>query len=136
MSNHDYWLVGAMMGGSKDGDMYKKFIECGYWFMGWFSDEQPLQVELSKKMKKRDRIAIKKMLGQGASEISIRAPGIIKEVSDESFDFKGVRVEDRWVHVDWLVTDLNRKVPARGCFGSIHGPFSPDDEWTRLVFSI
>jgi hypothetical protein len=73
-----------------------------------------------------DRIAIKRMLGQGSSNIEIRALGIVTEIDQE----------DKRVYVRWAVSDLKRDVPAKGCFQSIHGPFPANDEWTCLAFQL
>jgi len=77
-------------------------------------------------IKKGDRIAVKRMLGRGAREIEIRALGLVTDVD-----------KDEWrVYVNWLLVDLKRRVPLHGCGGSIHGPFSAEDEWVRQVFQL
>ena len=40
------------------------------------------------------------------------------------------------IHVNWLLTDLHHNVDSAGCYGSIHGPFPHDDEWTQRVFPL
>jgi hypothetical protein len=35
-----------------------------------------------------------------------------------------------------VASDLGHQVESRGCFKSIHGPFSPDDKWTQRVFQL
>ena len=65
-------------------------------------------------MRPGDRIAIKRMLGQGSPNIAIRALGVIKEIDDE-------HQENKRVYVDWFVKDLEREVPGNGCFAAIHG---------------
>ena len=121
---HQYWVVGAMWGGRDD--QSDIFIRRGYWFLGWSDKEQPGQASLRDAIRKEDRIAIKRMLGQGSPNIEIRALGTVKEVDPE----------DKRVYIHWAVSELRRQVPAKGCFASIHGPFSAGDEWTRLVFQL
>jgi hypothetical protein len=66
------------------------------------------------------------MLGQGSPNIEIRAIGIVKEVDPD----------EKRVYVDWVLREINRVVPSKGCYASIHGPFAPDDPWTNEVFRI
>ena len=119
-----YWIVGAMWGGHDD--QSEIFIPRGYWFLGWSDKEQPAQASLRDQIKPDDRIAIKRMLGQGSPNIEIRALGTVKEIDPE----------DKRVYIHWAVSGLQRQVPSKGCFASIHGPFLADDEWTRLVFQL
>jgi hypothetical protein len=120
----NYWVVGAMREGKED--QYDRFLLRGYWYLNWSRADQPSQAALVEQMKPNDRIAIKKMLGKGANEIEIRAIGIIKDIDHE---------ENR-IYVNYLLHDPDRKVASKGCFSSVHGPFSPTDDWTREVFSI
>lgn len=113
-----------MWGGQED--QSEKFIRRGYWFLGWDDSDQPTQARLRDQIKPGDRIAIKRMLGQGSPNISIRALGVVKEIDED----------DKRVYVDWFIKGLEREVPSRGCFKSIHGPFSEDDEWVKEVFHI
>ena len=122
--NMNYWVVGAMQKGKED--QYDRFLLRGYWYLNWSKADQPSQAALVEQMEPNDRIAIKKMLGKGANEIEIRAIGIIKDIDHE---------ENR-IYVNYLLYDLDRKVASKGCFGSVHGPCSPADDWTREVFSI
>ena len=117
-----YWVVGAMWGGQDD--QSEKFVRRGYWYLGWSDDDQPDQANLRDQMKPGDRIAIKRMLGQGSPNISIRALGVIKEIDDE----------DKRVYVDWFVKGLEREVPSKGAYKSIHGPYAADDPWVKEVF--
>jgi hypothetical protein len=119
-----YWVVGAMFGGHED--QLETFVRRGYWFLGWDDAEQPAQTALRDRIESNDRIAIKRMLGRGAQDIEIRALGIVREIDPV----------DRRIYIHWAVSELQRQVPAHGCFASIHGPFSPADEWTRLVFQL
>jgi len=122
MSN--YWVVGAMWGGQED--QSETFIRRGYWFLGWSDEDQPAQAKLRDQMRPGDRIAIKKMLGQGSPNIAIRALGVIKEIDEE----------DKRVYVDWFVRGLEREVPSKGAYKSIHGPYTADDPWVKEVFHI
>jgi hypothetical protein len=131
---------GAMLGGHALGDMYETFVKRGYWDYGYpdpythgfpehaqYDKEHPREAALRNQIRKGDRIAIKAMLGQGAKEIRIRAIGIVKD-NDQ--------LEGR-VYVNWLLKekDMERKVPARGCLGIIHGPFAADS-WIGEIFRI
>lgn len=120
MSN--YWVVGAMWGGQDD--QSDTFVRRGYWFLGWSDAEQPDQAAARDQIKPGDRIAIKRMLGRGSREIEIRALGVVKEIDPD----------DKRIYVHWAAQDLGRRVPAKGCFASIHGPFDAGDEWTLRVF--
>jgi hypothetical protein len=119
-----YWVVGAMWGGHDD--QKDTFIRRGYWELGWEDQDQPAQAARRDQIQPGDRIAVKRMLGQGATEIEIRALGVVREVDPK----------DKRVYIDWLVSDLQRRVASKGCFQSIHGPFAPDDPWTRQVFQL
>lgn len=125
----NYWVVGAMWDGQDD--QSEKFIRRGYWYLGWPDEEQPPQAKRRDQMQPCDRIAIKKMLGQGAKQIEIRALGIITEIETGKNDHNRVHV-----YVNWLVDDLKRKVDSNGCFAAIHGPFKGDDQWVKEVFHI
>lgn len=119
-----YWVVGAMWSGRED--QLETFVRRGYWFLGWNDTEQPNQAQLRDQIRPNDRIAIKKMLGRGSPDIEIRALGVVREVDPE----------DHRVYIHWAISDLQRVVPARGCFASIHGPFGRESDWTRLVFQL
>ncbi len=119
-----YWVVGAMWGGCDD--QSEIFIRRGYWFLGWSEEDQPAQAALRDQIKPGDRIAIKRMLGRGSQNIEIRALGTVWEIDPE----------DKRVYIHWAVSGLQRPVPSKGCFASIHGPFLVGDEWTRLVFQL
>ena len=120
----NYWVVGAMWGGRED--QLEVFVRRGYWFLGYDDADQPAQAARRDQIEPGDRIAIKRMLGQGSPNVEIRALGIVKEIDPE----------DKRVYVHWAVSDLARAVPAKGCFQSIHGPFAPDDQWTKTVFQL
>jgi hypothetical protein len=121
-----YWVVGAMFGGTDD--QLQNFIRRGYWYC-WDPrhGEVPAAVQsLFPQIRVGDRIAVKRLLGKGASDIEIRALGIVRDVD-----------LDEWrIYVNWLVSDLARRVPMHGCAGSIHGPYEADENWTRQVFQI
>jgi hypothetical protein len=117
-----YWVVGAMWGGHDD--QFDLFIQKGYWLLGWDPDEQPVQLRRRDQIRPGDHIAIKKRIGSNLRNIEIRALGIVKRIDPKSHR----------VYVRWAQPDLHRQVPSKGCYASIHGPFSSDDEWTQLVF--
>mgnify|MGYP005751336229 CR=1 FL=1 len=122
----NYWVVGASWGGVDHQD--KRFVEQGYWILGWEEEEQPDQYAKAEKIQPGDRIAIKRMKGQGQSGIRVFHLGVIK----------GVILDANKVicTVDWIATDLHRDIEeSRGCFKSIHGPFEKDD-WVEKVFCL
>jgi hypothetical protein len=120
----NYWVVGAMWHGHDD--QSEKFVRRGYWFLGWDEGEQPAQDNRVDQMRPGDRIAIKKMLGQGSPNIAIRALGVIKEIDQD----------DKRVYVDWFLKGLEREVPGNGCFAAIHGPYTADDPWVKEAFCV
>lgn len=126
MSNGpNYWLVGANWSGDDQADA---FYRRGYWQLGWDDSQQPDMAQARDAIRPGDRIAIKAMRGQGATTITIKALGIVKEVG-----------EDKRVYIDWKITDLNREVPSKGCFASIHGPYTPTGvygSWVQEVFCL
>lgn len=130
-----YWVVGAMWGGSDD--VLDQFMRRGYWYC-WDIGKEPVpegfagnsvetQRERFRKIKRGDRIAVKRMMGRGASEMEVRALGIVRDVD-----------HDEWrVYVQWLTDEsFRRNVPLKGCTASIHGPFESDDPWTQQVFCL
>jgi len=134
----NYWVVGATWGGSED--VLPQFIKRGYWYC-WdankFNDDDSgignsikNQQERFEKVKTGDRIAVKRMLGKGASEMAILAIGIVKDVD----------ITEWRIYVDWIVSEINnRHVPLKGCAASIHGPFTKDSEdeaWINQVFCL
>jgi hypothetical protein len=122
-----YWVVGAMFGGNED--YLPVFLRRGYWYC-WdprHNIDIPSEVETRfPQIRTGDRIAVKRMLGRGSSEIEIRALGIVTDVDPAEWR----------VYVNWVVTGLARRVPIHGCAGSLHGPFQADDGWTREVFQL
>jgi len=94
--NRNYWVVGAMFGGSDD--HLSVFVKRGYWYC-WGPDEiddvtssVETQQDRLKEIKIGDRIAVKKLLGRGSNEIEIRAMGIVTDVD-----------LDEWrIYVNWL----------------------------------
>ncbi len=120
-----YWLVGAFW----EDDQTPVFVRRGYWQLGWRDRDKPDMARKRDGMHEGDRIAIKAMTGQAKQNITIKAIGIVKEVSKD---------KDKRVYVDWKLTDLHRKVRANGCFASIHGPYSveEDGEWLGETFRL
>lgn len=87
------------------------------------------QVKLAKRMKPGDRIAIKKMMGQGKRTIRITHVGIIRGVITDASNVV--------CSVNWVARDLDRQVKAkgRGSFQSVLGPLS-HDSWVEKVFCL
>ncbi len=124
--NPNYWIVGARW---DDDDMFDRFIRRGYWECGYIPGEVPKYDNRLEIINIKDRIAIKSMLGQGNPNIKIKAIGIVNDVEIDG---------DQRVYVNWVLTDLKRIVPSKGCYGTIHGPFKlkKDPEWIGQVFSL
>lgn len=121
----NYWVVGATW---ESEDMYETFILRGYWESGYLEGAVPKYDNRIEKIQVDDRVAIKSRLGQGESNIKIKALGIVKDVD-----------EDNKVYINWILTDIqNRIVHSKGCYGTIHGPFRLKDnsEWIGQVFRI
>jgi hypothetical protein len=128
----NYWVVGATFNNNTL-NMLDEFILRGYWYLGWSQEDSDNMrvkefLDRSHQIKINDRIAIKQLLGQGSSDILIHAIGIVKDVDMEE--------TGQIIYVNWLLTNIERKVPSHGCFGSIYGPFRIEDEWTNKVFCI
>ena len=132
---NNYWVVGAMWGGSDD--VLDTFLKRGYWYCwdpedGYDSNSNAgnsvkSQRERFLKIKTGDRIAVKKMLGQGAIEIEIRALGIVKDIDHEEWR----------AYVTWVTNEkFSRKVPIKGCTASVHGPFKNTDSWVKDIFCL
>ena len=119
-----YWVVGAMYGGSDD--QAPKFIRRGYWLLGWSDTDAPDQAARRDQIKAGDRIAIKRMMGTGSSDIRITALGVVTEVDPI----------DKRVYVNWVADGMDRVVESKGAFKSIHGPFAESDPWVREVFRL
>ena len=119
-----YWLFGANWDGT---DKTEMFVRRGYWEMGYDDDQKPDYAQLRDQMKEDDRIAIKSRGGKSAEHINIKAVGIVKEVDSE---------EGR-VYVDWILSGIDREVPCRGKFSTIHPPLSEEHEgWIHSIFRI
>lgn len=117
----NYWLVGATWkGNSQKTDFYRR----GYWEMGYSDEDKPKFAKKRDSIQSGDRIAIKSKDGQGASTITIHALGIVKEVAQGK------------VYIDWKMTNLDRHVHSKGAFGTIHGPYKFDDNWTQETFCL
>lgn len=136
--NTQYWLVGAMWGGKHD--VLPQFITRGYWYcwdINEFENQEAGVGNSIKNQQKRfedvqvgDRIAVKRLLGQGASEMTILALGIVKDVD----------LNEWRIYVDWVADRIDgRRVPLKGCTAAIHGPFvneGQDAAWVNQVFCL
>jgi len=129
----NYWVVGATWGGSED--VLPQFIKRKYWYC-WdanqFNDPSTIgnsiktQQERFTQIEEGDRIAVKRMLGQGSTEMAILAIGIVTDID----------IHEWRVYVNWIEEIQDRRVPLKGCTASIHGPFSKDDTWVHQVFCL
>ena len=118
MKKNNYWVVGANWGGDVKDDFYRR----GYWEMGHDDKKQPNFAKLRDDIKPKDRIAIKSMDGQGKTTITIHAIGIVKEVFQKR------------VYIDWILKDINKTVPSKNYFGTIHSV--TDEDWKNNAFCI
>ena len=120
-----YFLGGANWDGD---DQYSDFIESGRWETG--SDKKTRDcLPRLEQMRKGDRIAIKKMLGQGSPQIQIRAIGIIKSIDTH----RGI------VYVDWIRKGMKRKVDSSNAFSTLHGPYlntGKHADWINQIFCL
>lgn len=128
MSNKNetqYWVVGATWGGH---DKSPHFVKNSMWVMGW---EKGDQAEKLTGMRIGDRIAIKRMRGQGQEGINILHVGIITGISNDS----NIII----CSVNWVATDLNRVVASKGNFGTVRRPYkleTQDKEWLQEIFCL
>lgn len=123
-----YFLGGATWNGHED--QYDDFVLRGIWQSGWDpkdDDYAPIIAQI----RPNDRIAIKKGLGGGNSDIVIRAIGIVKDVDN----LTGT------VYVNWIEKGMKRKVYSHGCFKTLHGPYVKGNDlettnWINRTFCI
>lgn len=134
----NYWIVGATWGGAED--VLPIFIKRSYWYCWDANKFETQEMGVGNSIKNQqerfglimpgDRIAVKRLLGQGSSEMAILAIGMVKDV-----DFTEWRI-----YVDWILSEINgRKVPLKGCTASIHGPFMKNSEnelWINQIFCL
>lgn len=128
MHDPNYWLVGASWGGVEHQD--ERFVKGGFWLLGWEQGHQP---QKASQLQEGDRIAIKRMRGQGNKGIRIMHLGIIRSVIPD--------VNKVLCTVDWVATNLKRDIEdGRGAYASIHGPYAMSDpnstEWLREIFAL
>jgi hypothetical protein len=123
-----YWLVGASWGGTDHQD--EAFVSKRMWMLGW---EEGSQHQKASQITAGDRIAIKRLLGQGQTGIRILHIGIVRGVILDT---------DKIVcTVDWVVTHLDRVIgESKGCFKSVHGPYLKSDssskQWIEEIFCL
>ena len=115
-----YWIVGATWG---EDNLANRFYLRGSWQMGYAEKDKPGYAEKIKCIKQGDRIAVKKRDGKGATTISIKAIGIVKDV------------EEGIVYIDWIAIGLDRHVSCKNYFGTIHGPVN-DEVWRNEAFCL
>ena len=120
MKNQNYWVVGATW---DEDNLEEAFYRRGYWQMGYSDTDKPTLAEKRDSMKPGDRIAVKSRDGQGATTITIKSIGIVKEVAEGK------------VFVDWLLTKMNRQVPCKNYLGTLHGPIK-DENWINEAFRL
>ncbi len=124
----NYFLVGATWDGNS---MYSSFIKKGIWRSGWGSNNDQYRNVLES-AKIGDRIAIKKGKGPGTSSIEIQAIGEIVDIDLEE--------EYCTFYVKWFRTGMKRLVDSKGCYKTIHGPYSRKCKtygpWINEVFCL
>jgi len=92
--------------------------------MGWDDEDKPRFAKLRDSISVNDRIAIKAMDGKGSKTITIHAIGIVK------------LVEERKVYIDWIQTNINKKIESKGKFSTIHKLNKNQKEWINQIFCI
>ena len=116
----NYWVVGATW---KNDNLANDFYTRGYWEMGYSDVDKPRYAKLITQIQINDRIAIKSRDGKGASTISIKSLGIVKDINNGK------------VYIDWkLINIINRHVPSKNYFGTIHQV--TDDTWRNEAFRL
>jgi hypothetical protein len=117
-----YWIVGATVDGQ---DMTDEFVKHGFWFADAIGAQQSTaQIQIG------DRVAIKRLLGRGATEVAIKALGVVEKVAlYAAFNF-------RMVYVTWIALTDDRRVPMQGWAAAIHGPYSKTHQAIRNLFSL
>lgn len=135
--NTQYWLVGATYG--DEGDQSEWFVAGGYWMLGWREGDSPEQAERCKQIKPGDRIAIKKLQGRGATQITIRHIGVVKGIIPCDYSLGRFVCTVNWLNSE----DMDRSVKFFDfmCGGSIAGPYAygvdnKTDQWLESVFRI
>ncbi len=119
----NYWIVGATVSGQ---DMTAWFIKHGI----WFGNKDTAQSDIAK-IQKGDRIAIKKMRGQGSTAVDINAIGVVEDVGDFN------ALEFHMIFVNWIsLLGEGKQAPFKGLAGTIHGPYTSNDEIVDLVFNL
>ena len=121
MNSLNYLLVGANWAGD---DKKEDFFRRGSWEMGYGDDEKPVFTKRRNQIKIGDRIALKSMDGYGATTITIKAIGVVKDISDKI------------IYIDWKLADLNRTVQSHGALGTIHGPYPFSDNRIQEIFCL
>ena len=118
----NYWVVGATVSGQ---DMSDDFITKGF----WFGDREDVQDTINQ-IAASDRIAIKSMLGQGATQVAIKAIGLV--TYPRSFN----ATPFKFFYVNWLdLRSEDRKVPFHG-FGSTIRRIEGTSDIARQIFCI
>jgi hypothetical protein len=118
----DYWVVGAMWGGHDDQSESSFVVDTGFSVgltrssrhrLNFVTESSPMTVSRSSACSVKDR--------------RNRDPRAWRREID---------ADDKRVYVDWLVKGLTRRVPSRGCYRSIHGPFDANDDWVKVAFCV
>jgi hypothetical protein len=139
MDSCQYWIVGAMFGGNDD--YLEEFKLRGYWYCwdknlehhapsGTRGNTVENQQERFGRIRKGDRIAVKRVLSIPEQRMEVRAIGIVKDI-----DIREWRVYVQWLPVFETVGTM-REVNLRGLTASIHGPYSFEEPWIKEVFCI
>ena len=118
----NYWIVGANVDNQ---DMTDEFVKHGFWFADALGAQQSIA-----QIQRGDRVAIKRMLGRGATEVAIKALGVVEKVA--SYAALGFQM----VYVTWIPLVDDRRAPFQGWGAAIHGPYSKADQAIQNVFSL
>ena len=116
-----FWVVGSKVSGQ---DLVATFINHGF----WFGDKDTAQDKIAQ-IAVGDRLAIKKMLGQGATDVAIKAIGVVEDIGDYN------ALNFRIVYVNWIGIE-GKTAPFSGLGGTIHGPFDQSDNRVAAIFNL
>ncbi len=116
-----FWIVGSTVSGQ---DMVAIFIKHGL----WFGDKDTAQNKIDQ-IAVGDRIALKKMKGRGATEVAIKAIGVVEEIGEyNALNFK-------IIYVNWIRTE-GKTTPFSGLGGTIRGPLGQSEDIVSSIFNL
>lgn len=121
----NYWLVGASWSGM---NMYDDFIDNGYWQLGETGRNNRTYRLRYNQISIGDSIALKSNDGPGTGSLTVKAIGIVTNVTTDTYRLA----------VNWVRTGLDRKVALGGALKAIEGPYTltEKEEWLEDIFRL